>query len=165
MNRILILIFLISISICSYGQDEKHISDFTKMTETDSLYLSAIQKYTYELESFYRTNSEQENPKIIYIQYEDYLRLLPNKINGYEIQKLGLANRKKYFRANKNKLVLLEISPLMIENSRFKISLTPHFAELKSRNRLNLSLSDWTSVYFKYVDGKLIYEETENGGI
>tara|TARA_R110002012_G_scaffold269776_1_gene453942 strand:- start:484 stop:1026 length:543 start_codon:yes stop_codon:yes gene_type:complete len=165
MNSILTFIFLIFISICSYGQDEKHISDYIKMTETDSLYLTAIKKYTYEIEKFYHANAENDEPKIIYIQHKDYLRFLPNSINGYKIQKLGIANRKKHFRANKNKLVLLEISPLTIENGRFEISLIPYFAELKSRKRLNLSLSDWTIVYFKYIDGKLIYDETENGGI
>ena len=135
------------------------------MTETDSLYLTAIKKYTHEIENFYQANSENDNPKIIYIQHKDYLRFLPKNINGYKIQKLGIANRKKHFSANKNKLVLVEISPLTIEEGRFEISLIPYFAELKGRKRLNLSLSDWTIVYFKYIDGKLIYDETENGGI
>lgn len=139
--------------------------DNLKLTEIDSLYLIAIQKYTDELDSFYQNNPERKNPRVIYVQHEDYLRLMPVEINGYRIQQLGLNNRKKYFKENNNKLELVEISPLAIENGRFKISLIPYFAELKRRNRLDLSLSDWTNIYFLYKDGKLVYEETENGGI
>jgi hypothetical protein len=165
MKRILNLILLIFISTCSFGQDEKHILDYIKMTETDSLYLIAIEKYTNELDALYTKNTDEENDKIIYIQYESYLQLIPSEINGYEIQKLGLANRKKHFKANKNKLYLVEISTLRIENGRFSITLIPYFAELKRRKKLHLSLSGWTNVFFEYINGKLIYEKTENGGI
>ena len=165
MTRFLNLILLISISFCSYGQNEAQLSDYIKMTETDSLYLIAIQKYTAEIKTFFRKNPERKKPKIIYIQNENYLRLITNQINGFEIQKIGIANRKKVFRENKNKLELVKVSPLTIENGQFKIGLIPYLAELKSKKRLNLSLSVWTNVYFNYVDGKLIYAETKNGGI
>ena len=38
-------------------------------------------------------------------------------------------------------------------------------AELKRKNHLFLSLSDWTTVIFEFKSGSLIYKKTENGGI
>ena len=165
MRKLKTAVLFIFLTICSYGQNQDKTPDYLKMTETDSLYLIAIQKYTDELDSFYQSNPERKNPRIIYIQHEDYLRLIPGEINGYKIHQLGVSNRKKYFKENNNTLELVEISPLAIQDGRFKISLIPYLAELKSRNRLDLSLSDWTNIYFLYEDGKLIYEETGNGGI
>ncbi|CAL2110078.1 protein of unknown function [Tenacibaculum sp. 190130A14a] len=76
-----------------------------------------------------------------------------------------MANRQKYFRKNKNRLRLVEITPLTIKDGRFQIILTPYFAELKSKKNLSLALSDWTTIYFEFKNGKLIYTETENGEI
>lgn len=157
-NLTLLLTFLIS--IYSYGQN----LDFPKMTETDSLYLTALEKYILEIDSFYNKHSEEKFPKKIFIEAQDYLLFLPSQVNEYKIQKVGLGNRKSIFRQNKNELILVKIFPLTLEEGRFRITLIPYHAELKRKN-LSLGLSDWTLIYFKFVDGRLEYEETENGGI
>ena len=152
-------------SFLSYSQENDSIPEYLKLTENDSVYLKAIEKYIIEIDSFYNKYSQNKQPKQIYVQSENYLSKLPNEINGYQIIKLGLANRQEYFRKNKNSLKLVEITPLTIKDGRFQIILTPYFAELKSKNELFLELSDWTIVFFDFRNGKLIYIETENGGI
>lgn len=165
MNRYKILIYTLLISFLGYSQKNEPISEYFKLTETDSIYLKAVEKYIVEIDSFYNKYSQTKQPNQIYIQYESYLSKLPNNINGYEIIKLGLKNRQKYFRKNKNRLRLVEITPLTIKDGRFQIILTPYFAKLKSRKKLDLALSDWTVVFFEFKNGKLIYKKTENGGI
>ncbi|PCJ91550.1 MAG: hypothetical protein COA50_16525 [Flavobacteriaceae bacterium] len=152
-------------SFLTYSQENESIPEYLKLTETDSVYLKAMEKYIIEIDSFYNKYSQNKQPKQIYIQYENYLSKLPNRINGYEIIKLGLANRQEYFRKNKNRLRLVEIAPLTIKDGRFQIILTPYFAKLKSKKKLDLALSDWTIVFFEFKNGKLIHAETENGGI
>lgn len=142
-----------------YSQENDSISEYLKMTEMDSIYLKAVEKYIIEIDSFYNKYAENKQPKKIYIQYENYLFKLPKKISGHEIIKLGFANRKKHFRKNKNRLLLVEITPLTLKNGRFEIVLTPYFAELKSRKKLSLILSDWTTIFFEFKNGKLIYIE------
>ncbi|MCZ4320379.1 hypothetical protein O4H26_15420 [Aequorivita viscosa] len=165
MNKIIILIFGFLISFQTYSQENESIPEYLKLTENDSVYLKAMEKYIIEIDSFYNKYSQNRQPKQIYIQSENYLSKLPNKINGYEIIKLDSANRQEYFRKNKNSLRLVEITPLTIKDGRFQIILTPYFAELKSKNELFFELSDWTIVFFEFRKGKLIYIKTENGGI
>ena len=124
-----------------------------------------MDKYIVEIDFFYNKHSHQKLPKTIFIEYQDYLSKIPDSINGYRIQKIGLGNREKVFKENKNELRLVKIFPLTLEDGKFKITLIPYFAELKRKNHLFLSLSDWTNVLFEFEDGHLIYEKTENGGI
>ncbi len=135
------------------------------MSETDSLYLTAIEKYIVEFDSFYNQYSEQNQPKTIFVEDQDYLFKIPDSINGYEIKKIGHGNRNKVFRKNRNKLKYVKILPLSITDSQFYITLIPYFAELKRKNHLFLSLSDWTKVFFEFSNGHLIYKKTLNGGI
>lgn len=126
-------------------------------TETDSLFILAIENYSKNLNGL--------KSKTIYVQHENYLSRLPKKVNGFEIIKLGLANRKEHFRKNKNHLILVEISPLTIENGLFNITLTPYGAKLKGKRKLELSYSHFHRTYFKYLNGRLIMDKTERGGI
>ena len=135
------------------------------MSETDSLYLTSIEKYIVEIDSFYNKYSQVKQPKTIFIEYQDYLSKIPDSISGYRIQKIGLGNRKKIFRENKGELRYVKIFPLTIKDGQFNITLIPYFAELKRKNHLFLSLSDWTRVIFEFKNGRLNYERTENGGI
>jgi len=135
------------------------------MSETDSLYLTSIEKYIVEIDSFYNKYSQVKQTKIIFIEYQDYLSKVPDSISGYRIQKIGLGNRKKIFRENNGELRYVKIFPLSIKEGQFSITLIPYFAELKRKNHLFLSLSDWTKVIFEFKNGRLNYEKTENGGI
>ena len=165
MNRFLNIIFFLFISLCAFGQNENRNSEYFKMSETDSLYYTAIEKYIIEIDSFYNKYSQQKQSKKIFIEHQDYLMKIPDSINGYEIKKVGLGNRKKVFRKNGNKLRYVKIFPLSITNGKFDITLIPYFAELKKGKNLYLGLSDWTKVLFEFKNGRLTYQKTENGGI
>jgi hypothetical protein len=165
MNRFQTIFLFLFISVGSFGQNKNQNSELLKMSETDSLYLTSIEKYIVEIDSFYNKYSQVKQPKTIFIEYQDYLSKIPDSINGYRIQKIGLGNRKKIFRENKGELRYVKIFPLTIKNGQFNITLIPYFAELKRKNHLFLSLSDWTRVIFEFKNGSLNYERTENGGI
>ncbi len=165
MNRFLTIFLFLFISIGSFGQNKNQNSELFKMSETDSLYLTSIEKYIVEIDSFYNKYSQIKQPKTIFIEYQDYLSKIPDSISGYQIQKIGLGNRKKIFRENKGELRYVKIAPLTIKDGQFNITLIPYFAELKRKHLLFLSLSDWTRVIFKFKNGRLNYERTENGGI
>lgn len=142
------------------------------MSETDSLYLTAIEKYIVEIDSFYNKYSQTKQPKIIFIEKDSYLSTIPDSINGYRIQKIGGGNKRKIFRENRNKLRYVKIFPLTIEKGVFSITLTPYYAQLKRRfflslrkNVLHLGFSDWTIIFFEFKNGRLIYTKTKNGGI
>lgn len=165
MNRLLIFSLLSIYPLLGFCQDPAYSLNTNKLTENDSLYLIAIEKFTSEIDSFYNKYGDKDFEDKLYIAYNDYLNNLPDTINGYKIILLGLVNRKKHFRQNKNKLRYIEITPLSIENGKFKITLTPYFAELKKGKHLHLGLSDWTRIYFKYENGRLVYDFSKNGGI
>jgi hypothetical protein len=165
MNRFLTIFLFIFISAGSFGQNKNQNSELIKLSETDSLYMISIEKYIVEIDSFYNKYSQVKQPKTIFIEYQDYLANIPESINGYIIQKIGLGNRKKIFRKNKNELMYVKIFPLTINDGQFSITLIPYFAELKRKNHLFLSLSDWTIVIFEFKSGSLIYKKTESGGI
>lgn len=165
MNRFLTILFFIFISVGSFGQNKNQNSELLKMSETDSLYLTSIEKYIVEIDSFYNKYSQVKQPKIIFIEYQDYLSKIPDSISGYRVQKIGLGNRKKIFKKNKGELRYVKIFPLTIKDGQFNITLIPYFAELKRKKHLFLSLSDWTRVIFEFKNGRLNYAKTENGGI
>lgn len=165
MNKLILTSILALASFHSFGQTTNNNSSYLKMTQTDSVYLKALEKYTVQIDSFYNKYSQKDQDRIVYINYENHLSKLPKEINGYEIILLDAENGKEYFRKSKNKLRLVEVNPLSIKDKRFYIGLTPYFAELKSRNKLYMSISDWKIKYFNWIDGKLVYNETENNGI
>jgi hypothetical protein len=165
MQKLLLTYILVFASFQSFGQIKDDTPSYLKLTQTDSVYLKALEKYTVQIDSFYNKYSQKDQNRIVYINYENYLSRLPKEINGYQIILLDSENRKKYFRKSKNKLRLVEVTPLTIKNKRFHIRLTPYFAELKGRKNLYMSISDWTIIYFDWIDGALKYAETENNGI
>ncbi len=165
MKRYITTMFIYLIASCALGQNEDAKSEHSEMTETDSLYFIALNKYIVEIDSFYNKYSSVKQPKIIYLQYKDYLSNIPDSINGCKIQPIGLGNSKKYFRENDNNLRLVKIFPLTLKDGQFTITVIPYFAVLKRRKHLHLSLSDWTIIFFEFKDGHLIYQKTENGGI
>ena len=159
-----LLVFCLFAKI-AFGQSEE-VNELFEPTETDSLYILAIENYTKELDTVKSAvKLADENSKIIYLQYESYLRRIPKNINGYKIIRLGLANRKKHFRKNKNYLTLVEISPLTINDGLFKITLIPYGASLKGKRNLDLLYIRYNATYFKYENGKLVMEKNESGGI
>lgn len=165
MKRLSQFIIVSLLPLLGFGQDSAYSLDSREMTQNDSLYLTALEKFTIEIDSFYNKYGDKDFEDVLYVRYNDYLNGMPDSINGYKIVFLGLANRKKHFKENQNELMYIEISPLSLENDKFNITLTPYHAELQKRKHLLLGLSSWTKVYFRYDSGKLLYESTKNGGI
>lgn len=165
MNRLLLFSLISIYPLFVFCQDPSVSLNTNKMTENDSLYLIAIEKFTIEIDSFYNKYGDKYFEDKLYIAYNDYLTNLPDTINGYKIILLSLSNRKKHFKQNKNELRYIKITPLTVENGKFKITLTPYFAELKKRKHLLLGLSSWTRIYFEYKNERLKYDFSKNGGI
>jgi len=164
-NKYLLIYLFLFVSNCSFGQNESQSSEGLRMTETDSLYLTAIEKYIIEIDSFYNKYKKAKKHKTIFIEYKEYIDKIPESINRYRIQKIGLGNRKQIFKENKNKLRYVKIFPLKIEEGKFSITLIPYFAELKRKKHLTLGLSSWTIVFFEFKNDRLMYLKTENDGI
>lgn len=162
-NSIFKIVFFLFASI-AFGQSDE-VKKLFEPTETDSLYIQSIENFTKQIDTL---RSERkligQNPKIIYIQYENYLMRIPKNINGYEIIKLGLKNQKEYFRKNKNHLTLVAISPLTIKDGLFNITLVPYGAKLNGK-KLDMAYSNYNMTYFKYANGRLIMVKYESGGI
>lgn len=139
-----------------------------KVSQTDSLYLVALEKYAVEIDSFYtKYSSEPERYSTIFIEDNDLIRDFPDSISGYNVTVLTSDNWKKVYRENKKRLIHLKIFPIKIEDEFISVTLIPYHGELKRRKYLHLGLSDWTKVYFKQDcdSGKWSYVKTENGGI
>lgn len=164
MNKFIILTLAILTSVNIYSQEKEPVFQDVNLSETDSIYLVAIEKYITEIDSFYNKYSPANLTREIYIQPERYLSKLPSKIKGYDIIQISPFNDRKYFKKNKNKLKLVNVSPLTLKNGMFQVTITPYIANKKRKN-LNLGLSSWTIIYFDFKNGKLIYTKTENEGI
>ena len=163
-NSIFILILSLFANVV-FGQSEE-VKKLFEPTETDSLYILAVENFTKQIDTLENENkSIEQSPKVIYLQDENYLRRIPKTINGYQIIRLGLANRKEHFRKNKNRLTLVEISPLTLKDGLFSITLVPYGAKLKGKFKMKLTYSSWNTTYFKYADGKLVMHKFETGGI
>ena len=138
-----------------------------KPTETESIYIVALEKYVMEIDSFYRKHSDgTEKYRPIFLERTDLIQNLPSDILGVEVVELG-DNWKEIYRKNGNRLTHLKIFPIEIEEGLIKVTLAPYHGELKKRNNLQLGFSDWTSVYFEYDCSKRlwVYDRTENDGI
>jgi hypothetical protein len=163
-KSIIAIVFFLFANVALAQSDE--IKKIFEPTETDSLYILAIENYTKQLDTLYKQNQFREKPsKIIYLQSESYLIRIPKTINGHQIIRIGLANQKEHFRKNKNRLTLVEISPLTLKDGLFSITLVPYGAKLKGKFKMDLSYSGYDTTYFKYVEGKLVIHKYETGGI
>ena len=163
-NSIVTALFFLFAGI-AFGQSEE-VKKLFEPTETDSLYILALQNYTQHSDTLYKENPLRErHSKIVYLRHENYLSRLPKTINGYHIIRLGQANQKKYFRKNKNSFTLVEISSLTLKDGLFSITVIPYGAKRKGKSKMDLSYSGYDRTYFKYVDGKLVMDKFESGGI
>ncbi len=163
MNRFCLISFIFLASFTVFGQNND--SELLNRSETDSLYLLAIKKYILEIDSFHNKALHKIPPKTIYLEYQDYLKKLPESIDGFEIKMIGIENRRKVFRKNGNHLRYVKIHPLSIIDGEFHIVVLPYRARLKKGNFMNLILFRWTSIVFEFKNGQLMYKRTENGEV
>lgn len=130
----------------------------------NAIYTIAIEEYVNQLDKFYTTNFYSQNKKkIIFIEEKDYLKDIPNNINGYKIVKINNKNKKKIVLKNKS-ILLVKVFELNEKNGKYYINITPYLTNFK-KNNFNQMVSDWTIVYFENLDGNLFYSKTINNGI
>ena len=152
--KILLFIFL---PICSLAQNCKNNFD-------NKIYIIALEEYIKQIDEFCTTDFYFQNKKkIIFIEEKDYLKDIPNNINGYKIVKINNDNKKKIVLKNKS-ILLVEVFELKEKNGDYYINITPYLTILK-KNNFNQTVSDWTIVYCENLNGKLVYSKTINGGI
>lgn len=156
MKTFKILLFIL-LPIFSFTQNIKNNFD-------NKIYTIAMEEYIKQIDKFYTTNFYSQNKKkIIFIEEQDYLKDIPNNINGYKIVKVNSENKKKIVMKNKSILVV-KVFELNEKNGKYYINITPYFTSFK-RNNFNQTVSDWTIVYFENLNGNLFYSKTINGGI
>lgn len=159
MKQTITILILILVSIQAKAQT---------VSENDSLYLVALERYAIEINSFYsRYSSDSDKYQTIYIEKTTLIDNLPKIINGYKVTVLTVNNWKKIYRKNNKELIHLKLFPIEIENGLIEVTLIPYHGKLKKRKDLHLDLSSWTKVYFKQdcKNGKWRFLKTENGGI
>lgn len=159
MKNLSTIIFLV---ICVASSNAQTIS------ENDSLYLTALEKYSIQLDSFYiKYSNNREQYSKIYIEYTDLFKGISEYIRGREVLILNNNNFKEVYKNNEGKLIQLRIFPIEIKHGQIEITFIPYHGKLDKKGKLSLALSDWTNVYFKYdcKQEKWIYDRTENGGI
>lgn len=151
-----ILLFIL-LPIFSLSQNSKNNFD-------NKIYTIAFEEYIKQIDEFYTTDFYSQNKKkIIFIEEQNYLKDIPNNINGYKIVKVNNENKKKIVMKNKT-ILLVKIFELNEKNSEYYINITPYLTRFK-KNNFNQTLSDWTIVYFKNLNGNLVYSKTINDGI
>lgn len=156
MKTIKILLFIL-LPIFSLTQSCKDNID-------NKIYTIALEEYVNQIDKFYTTNFYSQNKKkIIFIEEKDYLKNIPNNINGYKIVKINNDNKKKIVLKNKS-ILLVEVFELKEKKGNYYINITPYLTSFK-KNDFNQTVSDWTIVYFENLNGNLVYSKTINGGI
>ena len=138
------------------------------ITANDSLYLTALEKYSIQLDSFYSKYSDNKKQySKIYIEKTDLFKGISPYIREREILILNNENLKEIYKENEWKLIQLRIFPIEIIEGEIEIKFVPYHGEMDKKGNLSLALSDWTNVYFKYDcnQKKSLYDRTENGGI
>ncbi|MCZ2082878.1 MAG: hypothetical protein LC112_01305 [Flavobacteriales bacterium] len=156
MKKIFLVLFFLLFSNIIYSQN-------TEIKNDNNIYLKAIKEYIKQIDEFYKSDFFSPNKhKVLLIQKETFLKNIPTKMDGYKIVEINESNKKKLF--GKKPKILVQIFPLKYENGRYFISITPYSVTFK-KNNYTQTISDWTIVYFKDIDGKMTFEKTENGGI
>ena len=151
-------ITILFFSLLTYGQSNSF---------NDSLYITALEKYSIELDSFY----SKFGPKIaensnIFLEHTYLIQKIPDSVLNRPIIVLTGKNYKKIFRQHKGHLSAVKIFPMETKGDLIEITVRPSGSELK-RGKLTQVMSSWTNVYFNYdIQSKSWkYQYTENGGI
>lgn len=158
----LILISLFVISNYSYSQQWNGYNP----DESDALYVKAIKEYIINHE--FRPNRYiklNKSEKTLYLIGEQALLDLPDEIDGFSIVLIWPNNRWKYFEENNNRLVVLELIPLVFENSKFYIDIKQMVTTMTNPNEINYErMGMEVTSYFKFENGKMIFDCSETSG-
>jgi len=156
------VLFLILISGNLLAQKNGYWPD-----ENDSLYIKAIKEYIVQHElhknRFVKPNKDENS---LYIVWNRLFSDFPKSLDGYNIVLVSPANREKIYKENKKRLVVLEITTLTFENGNFHINVQETETMMTKKKKVEWhQLGMWTTTYFNFVDGKLIFEKTDLSGL
>ncbi|MDR3697054.1 hypothetical protein [Mucilaginibacter sp.] len=135
--------------------------------ETDKIYWLALDKYTLALDAGNHPNSNIGNEKVIYLQKSDYVDSIPPLINGYSIVLITSKNQKTLYKQHNRNLIHTIMLPVAVQDSMLYITITPYIGQLKGNRHYFLSVSEGTTVYFKFDPGKkqFLTDKVKNWGI
>lgn len=135
--------------------------------ENDNLYLKAISEYISQhnshLDRFVKPNKDTEN---LYIFWMGVLVDLPKTIEGYNIILVSKQNQSQIYKEHGKRLVILKISPLTFENSKFYVNVEENESFQISKNNFETKqLGMWTTSYFNFINGEMVFENTKLAGL
>lgn len=135
--------------------------------QTDSLFIQALGYYLVSCDSSYHRYPKIYNRiDTIFLEQTAEISQVPPVINGRKIIVLTPENWKKMYKQNGNRLIHSKIFPIELKGDEIEITITPYHGSMV-KNKLSLSLSDWTTIYFKYDCDrkKWLFSRFETGGI
>ncbi len=151
-------LFFILISTISYGQENL----------TDSLYQEAFRKFESQIPEYYTKYSVGDAAfQNIYVQENRYMSVYPDTIHGRAVIVLTSKNYAKHYRQNGGKLIQVEIRAIQTHQDRLGIAFIPYHGSLRKKKEVDLYLTDWTNVYFRFnsESEKWEFDHVENAGI
>ncbi|WP_415582781.1 hypothetical protein, partial [Flavobacterium longum] len=133
----------------------------------NKLYIKAITEYITQhnlhLDRFVKPNKDSEN---LYIFWMDILVDLPKTIEGYNIILVSKRNQKQIYKTHGKRLVVLKISPLTFENSKFYVNVEENESFQTSKNNFETKqLGMWTTSFFNFINGEMIFENATLSGL
>jgi hypothetical protein len=151
MKKLLIVILIIWTSK-SFAQED-----------STSIYYQAIWYYNISLD---QSNLKE---KELFIENNDGItEKLPKTIGNRIITILTWKNTKEVYQKNNNSINHIKIFPARIKGDLIEVVVTPYHGKyLGKKKGLDLALSDWVIIQFKYdcEKNKYIYFATTGGGI
>ncbi len=147
-----LIIILIIWTTSSYAQED-----------TTSLYYQAIWYYNINLDK-----SDSKETELFIENNDGITEKLPKIIGNRTITIVTWNNLKEVYKRNNNRINQIKIFPARIKEDLIEVVVTPYHGKyLGKRKGLNLSLSDWVIIQFKYdcEKKKYFYYATTGGGI
>jgi hypothetical protein len=135
--------------------------------ETDSLYISALEYYLASCDSNHIKYPDiYSKIDTIFLEQTDEISVVPSILCGRVIVLITNENWRKIYEQNGNTLIHCKVFPIDVKGDEIEISIIPYKGK-KVKDNLEIGLSDWTNVYFKYdcFKKRWVYIRVETGGI
>lgn len=135
-----------------------------KYSATDSLYLTALEKY---VEEFYPTylRPTHQGKKQLFIESSTFFHPFPDSVKGYQVVTLNGNNMRQVYQENHDTLYHISISPVSISSDTLMILIRPYHGTYRKK-KLRLGMSDWMEVHFIFdcIQKRYVYLKSEKRG-
>ena len=126
------------------------LTSFAQRNENQEIYMEALRQYVIEFDSLLTSNKNYKGDKIIYLEAPDFIKAIPESVNGYRIIELTQENIKQVYKSKNNILTHTKMFPLMIVNGNIKVSIIPFSGSRKRSGKLHFINGGGTDIFFKY---------------